>query len=113
LFDNTLYEEFRSKHSVGLFLLILFVMVSESLFYILKKLLVEKVNNGSIYTNFLDIVRRILTLVTGIFLFDESNPSYLYIFYTVMMIGCVLFYFNKEIKERLERLQPTVELITF
>ena len=110
LFNNSLYEEFSSKHSVGLFLLIISVMGSEYLFYILKKRLVEEVENGSIYTNFLDIVRRILTLVSGVFIFNESNPSYLYIFYGVMMIGCVLFYFNKEIKERL---QPSVELITF
>ena len=109
LFDNSLYEEFSEKRSIGLFLLIVFVMVSESIFYMLKKLLVEQVENGSIYTNFLDIVRRILTLVTGIILFNESNPSYLYIFYTVMMIGCVLFYFHKEIKERL---QPSIELVT-
>jgi len=109
LFNNSLYEEFSEKRSIGLFLLIVFVMGSESMFYMLKKRLVEQIENGSIYTNFLDIVRRILTLVIGIILFNESNPNYLYIFYTVMMIGCVLFYFHKEIKERL---QPSIELVT-
>jgi hypothetical protein len=44
----------------------------------------------------------VITLFLGIWIFNETNPDYLYYLYGVMLLGCVLFYFNKEIEQRIE-----------
>ena len=96
------YNSVLQNPSTKLILLIIGCGSSEFSFYYLKNKIIQTVDNGSIYTNILDIIRRVITLFLGIWVFNESNPAYLYYLYGVMLIGCILFYFNKEIEQRIE-----------
>ena len=96
------YNSVLKTASAKLILLIIGCGSSEFSFYYLKNKIIQTVENGSIYTNILDIIRRVITLVLGILIFNETNPAYLYYLYVVMLLGCVLFYFNKEIEQRIE-----------
>lgn len=101
--------------SITLFALIFFVGSSDVNYYYLKNKIIQKVENGSIYTNILDIIRRVITLILGIWIFNETNPAYLYYLYAVMLLGCILFYFNKEIEQRIEgnrEIELTLENVT-
>ena len=96
------YNSVLQNPSTKLILLIIGCGSSEFSFYYLKNKIIQTVDNGSIYTNILDIIRRVITLFLGIWIFNESNPGYLYYLYGVMLLGCILFYFNKEIEQRIE-----------
>jgi hypothetical protein len=96
------YNSVLKTPSIKLILLIIGCGSSEFSFYYLKNKIIQTVENGSIYTNILDIIRRVITLILGILIFNETNPAYLYYLYAVMLLGCVLFYFNKEIKQRIQ-----------
>lgn len=98
LFYNSVLQNLSTK----LILLIIGCGSSEFNFYYLKNKIIQTVDNGSIYTNILDIIRRVITLFLGIWIFNETNPAYLYYLYGVMLVGCILFYFNKEIEQRIE-----------
>jgi uncharacterized membrane protein len=96
------YNSVLQNPSISLIVLIIGCGSSEFNFYYLKNKIIQTVDNGSIYTNILDIIRRVITLFLGIWIFNETNPAYLYYLYGVMLLGCVLFYFNKEIEQRIE-----------
>ena len=96
------YNSALKNPSTTLVLLIIGCGSSEFNFYYLKNKIIQTVDNGSIYTNILDIIRRVITLFLGIWIFNETNPAYLYYLYGVMLLGCILFYFNKEIEQRIE-----------
>lgn len=111
LFSNTVFRELEKSKSIGLFVLMIFIGASEYIYYFLKNRIIQTVENGSIYTNILDMIRRLITMILGIYIFDESNPNYVYYCYSVMLVGCFLFYFNEQIKQRLESIpQSTTEL---
>jgi hypothetical protein len=102
-FYSIFYASIIQNPSYGLILLTIFVGASECIYYYLKNRIIQSLENGSIYINILDIIRRVVTLMLGILLFSETNPSYLYYFYGVMLLGCLLFYFNEQIKKCLNR----------
>lgn len=108
-FYSLFYVSLIHNPSILLFLLIIFLGSSEYVYYFLKNRIIQTVENGSIYTNILDMIRRVATLLLGILIFNEKSPSYLYYFYGIMLFGCVLFYFNKEIKQRIEGIEQDRE----
>jgi hypothetical protein len=116
LFNNTVFIELQKGKTIGLFALMIFIGGSEYIYYFLKNRIIQTVQNGSIYTNILDLIRRGVTMILGIYIFNETNPSYVYYCYSVMSFGCFLFYFNEQIRQRIDTLFPsqtsTTELVT-
>lgn len=84
--------------------MILFIGASEYIYYYLKQRITNQIENGSIYISILDIIRRVFTLILGLILFKEKYEDYLYWCFALMILGCILFHFNKKIKEYIDKI---------
>jgi len=69
--------------------IVLFISFSEISYYVLKFILIKITENGSVYTNILDIIRRIITLIIGIFIFKDTYYNYIFICFGFLVIGCI------------------------
>ena len=69
--------------------IVLFISFSEISYYCLKFILIKITENGSVYTNILDIIRRIITLIIGIFIFKDTYKYYIFICFGFLVIGCI------------------------
>lgn len=67
---------------------------SEYSYYFLKKQLIDLSEHGSIYVTILDIIRRIITVILGILLFQDSIQHSAYYCFSAMIIGCIIYYFH-------------------
>ncbi len=74
------------------------ISASEYSYYFIKKELVDRIEHGSIYVTMLDIIRRLLTVVLGTLIFQDSVELYVYYCFTAMMIGCIIYYFHNKIE---------------
>jgi hypothetical protein len=71
-------------------ILILFIGISEYIYYYIKELITKHINNSSIHIGILDITRRVITII----IFNENYETYIYICYSFIILGCILFTFN-------------------
>ena len=97
LFNNSVSNELEKNTSFIFWGLTIFVSFSELLFYYTKYLVIKLNENGSVYTNILDIFRRIITLVIGILIFKDNYPNYLYGCLSIILLGTSLINFNESI----------------
>ncbi len=98
LISNNINEKIYSNNNNIIFwLIMLFMSGSEIIYFISKFYLIKITKNGSVYTNTLDIVRRIITLVIGIFIFKDKYPNYLFICFGFLIVGCIFINFNDKI----------------
>jgi uncharacterized membrane protein len=95
--DNINEKIYNNNSNVLFWVLILFISSSEILYFVSKFYLIKITKNGSVYTNILDIVRRIITLVIGIFIFKDNYPNYLFICFGFLIVGCIFINFNDKI----------------
>jgi magnesium-transporting ATPase (P-type) len=96
LISNNINEKIYSNHNNVIFwLIVLFISSSEIIYFISKFYLIKITTNGSVHTNILDIVRRIITLIIGIFIFKDKYPTYLFICFGFLIVGCIFINFNK------------------
>jgi drug/metabolite transporter (DMT)-like permease len=73
-------------------LLCFFISLTENIYCYLKiKIISENTsNNGSLIINYLDIIRRFIMIFVSIFIFSEKYENYLYISFTVIIIGVLI-----------------------
>lgn len=94
LFSTSITNYLKQSNIYILVILILFIGSSEYFYYYVKSEIIKNSNNGSVYTNILDIIRRIITFGLSIIIFKESYQNYMYIGYSFLMIGCILYNFS-------------------
>jgi len=92
LFFTNIYFYLKS-YDLYLYSLILFVGITEYIFYFLKNEIIKNVNNGSVFINILDIIRRVFIFGFSYFIFNEIYQSYMYIFYLLLLFGCIIYNF--------------------
>ena len=110
LFNNSVNLEIIKNTSFLFWALTIFVSFSELLFYYTKYLVIKLNENGSIYTNILDIFRRIITLIIGILIFKDNYPNYLYGCLSVILLGSSLINFNETIYNFINKLRNRQQL---
>ncbi len=110
LFNNSVNLEIIKNTSFLFWALTIFVSFSELLFYYTKYLVIKLNENGSIYTNILDIFRRIITLVIGILIFKDNYPNYLYGCLSIILLGSSLINFNETIYNFINKLRNRQQL---
>ena len=76
-----------------------FVGFSEYMYYYLKSEIIKNMENGSVYTNVLDIIRRVIIFGLSIMIFKETYQSYMYVCYSILMLGCILYNFAKYLNQ--------------
>lgn len=84
--------------------LMLFISFSEVFYYWTKYLIIKVTENGSVFTNILDVVRRAITLILGVIIFKDVYPPYLFICFGFILIGCILINFSEKINEIIKRI---------
>lgn len=99
LFNNSVYNELSSNSSIIFWALVIFVSFSEVFYYWTKYLIIKITENGSVFTNILDVLRRVITLLLGIIIFKDYYPSYLFICFGFILIGCIFINFSEKIGE--------------
>lgn len=92
LFYNNIFLLLEGKKDYRLIGCIIFMAGSEYIYYYMKLQIINIFEDGSIFTNILDIIRRILTLIISIIVFKETYFDYIYYCYTIIVAGCILFY---------------------
>jgi len=95
LFSNSVYLDIHHKLNLVLILLLIFVGSSEYIYYYLKTELIKSTENGSVYINILDIIRRVITFIISIYIFNDKYEIYLYICYSILLLGCIIYNFSK------------------
>jgi len=106
LISNNINEKIYSNHNNVIFwLIVLFISSSEIIYFISKFYLIKITTNGSVHTNILDIVRRIITLIIGIFIFKDKYPTYLFICFGFLIVGCIFINFNKKINSIFDKIK--------
>jgi drug/metabolite transporter (DMT)-like permease len=94
LFCNDIFILLIGKKDYKLILYVIFMGASEYIYYYLKLQIINIFDDGSIFTNILDIIRRIITLIISIIIFKETYTDYIYYCYFIIILGCILFYFK-------------------
>ena len=94
LFSNNIFLLLEGKKDYKLIGCIIFMGSSEYIYYYLKIQIINIFDDGSIFTNVLDIIRRIITLIISIIIFKETYFDYIYYCYSIIVCGCILFYFK-------------------
>jgi len=99
LFNNSVNQELKINSSWIFWILVIFLSFSEIFYYWTKYLIIKITENGSVFTNILDIIRRAITLVLGIIIFKDQYPSYLFVCFGLILIGCSFINFSDKISE--------------
>ena len=99
LFNNSVNEIIEKNMNYFFFFLIFFISFSEVFYYWTKYLIIKITENGSVFTNILDVIRRVITLILGIILFKDVYPPYLLICFGFILIGCIFINFSGKINE--------------
>lgn len=94
LFSNNIFTLLEGKKDYKLIGCIIFMGSSEYIYYYLKLQIINIFDDGSIFINVLDIIRRIITLIISVIIFKETYFDYIYYCYSIIVVGCVLFYFK-------------------
>ena len=94
LFSNIVYEEIHKNVNIVLYLLIFFLGSSEYIYYYLKTEIIKSTENGSVYVNILDIIRRVITFIISIYTFNEIYENYIYVCYSLLVFGCIIYNFS-------------------
>lgn len=97
LYDDSINLLIYKNSSLLFWTMTCFMGGSEIIYYYLKIKIINKTNDGSIFMNFLDILRRVITLIIGIILFNDTYSIYYFICFFFICIGCIIIQFNKEI----------------
>jgi drug/metabolite transporter (DMT)-like permease len=106
LVNNNINKHIYANNTKPMFwLLILFLSASEIIYFVTKFYLIKITNNGSVYTNILDIVRRVITLIIGIFLFKDKYPTYIFICFGFLIIGCIFINFSDGINKLINKIK--------
>ena len=92
LFYNNIFTLLEGKKDYKLIGCVIFMGSSEYIYYYLKLQIISIFEDGSIFINVLDIIRRIITLIISIIIFKETYFDYIYYCYSIIVIGCILFY---------------------
>jgi hypothetical protein len=92
LFYNNIFILVEGKKDYKLIGCIIFMGSSEYIYYYIKLQIILVFEDGSIFINVLDIIRRILTLIISIIIFRETYFDYIYYCYSIIVVGCILFY---------------------
>jgi drug/metabolite transporter (DMT)-like permease len=82
-----------------IWVLMIFISFSEVFYYWTKYLIIKITDNGSVFTNILDIIRRAITLIIGIIIFKDTYQPYLFICFGFILLGCILINFSDKINE--------------
>jgi hypothetical protein len=94
LFYNNIFLLLEGKKDYKLIGCIIFMGSSEYIYYYMKLQIISIFEDGSIFINVLDIIRRIITLIISIIIFKETYFDYIYYCYSIIVVGCILFYFK-------------------
>lgn len=97
LYYDSITNFIKINSSFLLWFMMIFMGFSEMMYYLLKYQITVQVNEGSIFTNILDISRRVVTLILGLAVFGEKYEISYYICFSSICIGCIFIQFNKQI----------------
>lgn len=93
--DNNLILDLTNNLSLEFGILIIYIGISEYLYFFCRTIIISRLKNGSIFINILDIIRRIITFILSIFIFDTIYPIYMYVCYTILMMCCIIILISK------------------
>jgi len=94
LFSNNIFLLLEGKKDYKLIGCIIFMASSEYIYYYMKLQIINIFEDGSIFTNVLDIIRRVITLILSILIFKETYSDYIYYCYSIIVCGCILYHFK-------------------
>lgn len=100
IMNKTITDSFNIFNNIPLLIFFMIILsISENAFYFNKVLLISNFfdkESGSLFTGILDIIRRIITFVISIIIFNEVYNKYIYISYGIMLCGCITYLIPKE-----------------
>lgn len=88
---NNIYK--TNDNKIYLIFVSLLIGTTELYYYYLKIQIISTNStseSGSVSTNFLDIIRRFLSLIAGITIFKETYDVVIYLSYSIMIIGSII-----------------------
>jgi drug/metabolite transporter (DMT)-like permease len=92
---KTISNIYRNTNYLAYVIIIsLIISITENFYYYLKTKIIgyyENRESGSMIINILDIIRRIIMLIVSIFIFKEIYISYIFLSFSLMIVG-ILFY---------------------
>jgi drug/metabolite transporter (DMT)-like permease len=95
---NTISNIYKNTNYLQYVLIISFIIsLTENVYYYLKTKIIgyyENKDSGSMIINFLDIIRRIFMLLVSIFIFKEVYTFYIYVSFSLMIIGIFVYIIN-------------------
>lgn len=92
---------FKTNYLLSLLIISIVISFIDNYYYYIKTLVINSYENkdsGSMIINILDIIRRLIMLTVSIFVFKESYTFHMYICFSLMIVGILLYMFNKNKK---------------